>query len=162
MQLTCQGRTKGTLISHLSIAPLTIINQALLALSTTNPKLTETLYSFTVLALIHTSVAKVYSLSVYILSGQHKGQSGAAQLWLICTGVTELSFVCNDQVISICWFDNEVAYNHVTQQQHCNQSEKQSVTTLSTLASRNIKSCLSHTALTRLPLSQQTGCIQLE
>lgn len=121
MQLTFQARTKGTLISHLSITPLTIINQALLALTAANPKPTETLYSFTVLALIHTSVAKVYSLSVYVLSGQHKGQSGATQLWFICTGVPELSFVCNNQVICICRFANELAYNCVMQQQPCNQ-----------------------------------------
>lgn len=67
VQLTFQGRTKGTLINHLSITPLTIINRVMLALTVTNPKPTETLNSFTVLTLIHTCVTKVYSLSVYVL-----------------------------------------------------------------------------------------------
>lgn len=59
---------KGTLISHVSLTPLTIINQTWLwpLLKQLKP------YNFTIISLIPTCVTKVYSLLADVLSVQHK------------------------------------------------------------------------------------------
>lgn len=98
VQLAFHGKPKGKLISDLSITPRTIINQEMLPLTTTSPELTETQHSFTVTALIHTCVTKVLLSSTLWTT-----QWGPALLWHICTGVADLSFVCNDPLTSICW-----------------------------------------------------------
>lgn len=62
----------------------------MLALEVAYPKPTETLYSYTVLVLIHTCVTKVYSLSVCIMYGLHKDigdlltSSLFGKVWLHC------------------------------------------------------------------------------
>lgn len=102
-QLTFQGRTKATPISYLFITPLTIINQEMLALAVANPDPTETWESFTALALIQTSVAKVCSLSACSLSGQWtKDNEVLPSFCLFARVCAELAFVCNDQLNPIC------------------------------------------------------------
>lgn len=85
----------------------------MLALTLANLKPTETV-QFTVLALIHNSMVKVYPFSVCVLFGQYKGQWGPACLRLICTGVAALSSICNDEEIPVCWLDNELVNEHIT------------------------------------------------
>lgn len=90
----------------------------MLALTVANPDPTETWDSFTVLALIQTSVAKVCSLSACSLSGQWtKDNEVLPSFCLFARVFAELAFVCNDQLNPICWFANELVSDSIRQQQ---------------------------------------------